>query len=1165
MADAPLLNEYKLEFVLRRLPQTLLGGLNLKLGYEAPFYVYVLQIVVWLVPWVVSAAFTLATELGGLSILISSIVCGSAHLYFAYHHSAVSNIPPKNLTASQNLRQLLADDDEILFLSCFSFTTFNFVIPPKKPLFRPNILFHSVFSGLLCGFGVFYTLPSFLASLYNTSTGVAVAIYIFSWVSICIAQYPLTAGGVPPEVAVYRSVDPYELASLSRCLHICIVYAMNVVLIFDPRFQTTNQVLHILLLFLPLVWLYGLLPPTDALIFWLVEQLHVFALGGSPMATGLRLMLAFFLSGMVLLGASFIASVQALVIFSAAFGFVLSTDVVSFILALSYRSFSHFTSKISLIIVAWHIAVLAPGVIVAIVVVYFRQNFTSGIKLGFQIAFIALYVVGKVLQDVQKVYFLFGIFRNCLYPTSYTSMVTFMKRKKILRIFGFVHFILSRGINPLLMTAYLSAFLLSSSQLPSFFAALVTIHAYRVVWQRSNNALLIFSVVAVVDLISSSSSAVAPFFSPSYLGERLLVADIFVDRVVRFVENLWFACSLLVSSYWDTKQRRKSSLGILIINLLFFPIVLGTIGVASILSAPLLPLFTLPIFLVGFPRHSAFWPQTPGKAGASTCADTVYYAQMAPEIAKQVATATYLGSTVTIGSCTNLPFFLVRSQDKSVWIQTLESGYSYASYSVKGLELQETSCHALEATRLDDACQAAFEPGDQHKTNPFPLLSSVTPVDTVYISSYSDAKNSLTGIIDNPKAIQQYHRDFVKSMVWLLIPKNDAKVQPQKPNTFELVDHYKTSSPHPSQTSVDDILSSRPNSTRSVVVKNARNTDGSTTSLGSLLSSEDRFKLAERNTRRPVPQLKPPGLIDNDEDWENESGFSDSGFGLPALQPKIAGNTNGGEQHVIYTGIKENLTSHVFLLIYFLNNELTPYLHLFDRSWYLHVTSSLDDPGELNASGMEEDKLMEISRSLVLGGYFIVNNPTHLGASHLGKVFMGDIPWSPQLDWLEKNPELYDLVLQAHRVSIKLMYDRVAMGTTDLAEDEDFEETMTSLRELQSDWFIGVESSADWKAAVEKQVPSLFSLSHGDSSNSFSARVLTRRPVEAHITHVSPSSVRSIWSNLSMELLYATNDDEERFSIQAHQSLIRNLTVQAADPPLGYPIFSSKPMYVSTL
>ena len=59
--------------------------------------------------------------------------------------------------------------------------------------------------------------------------------------------------------------------------------------------------------------------------------------------------------------------------------------------------------------------------------------------------------------------------------------------------------------------------------------------------------------------------------------------------------------------------------------------------------------------------------------------------------------------------------------------------------------------------------------------------------------------------------------------------------------------------------------------------------------------------------------------------------------------------------------------------------------------------------------------------------------------------------------------------------------------------------------------------------------------------------------------------VRAQWANLSLELLYMTNDDEERYSIQAHAAVLRNLTVQAADPPLGYPIFSSEPISVPTL
>ena len=53
----------------------------------------------------------------------------------------------------------------------------------------------------------------------------------------------------------------------------------------------TDKVLHILFPFLPLLWILGILPPLDALFPWLAEQALVFGLGGSPLATDLRLVI----------------------------------------------------------------------------------------------------------------------------------------------------------------------------------------------------------------------------------------------------------------------------------------------------------------------------------------------------------------------------------------------------------------------------------------------------------------------------------------------------------------------------------------------------------------------------------------------------------------------------------------------------------------------------------------------------------------------------------------------------------------------------------------------------------------------------------------------------------------------------------------------------------
>ena len=50
---------------------------------------------------------------------------------------------------------------------------------------------------------------------------------------------------------------------------------------------------------------------------------------------------------------------------------------------------------------------------------------------------------------------------------------------------------------------------------------------------------------------------------------------------------------------------------------------------------------------------------------------------------------------------------------------------------------------------------------------------------------------------------------------------------------------------------------------------------------------------------------------------------------------------------------------------------------------------------------------------------------------------------------------------------------------------------------------------------------------------------------------------RAIWANLNMELIYYTNANDERFSIQAEKDILRNLLVHLAEIPLGYPVYAS--------
>ena len=118
--------------------------------------------------------------------------------------------------------------------------------------------------------------------------------------------------------------------------------------------------------------------------------------------------------------------------------------------------------------------------------------------------------------------------------------------------------------------------------------------------------------------------------------------------------------------------------------------------------------------------------------------------------------------------------YLVRFQDRMAWIMVLERGYSYCTVSIKGLELQETSCHTIEAGRIEGIFEATFE-----KENGVPFCSwhphpfdTLRPYDAATIKTYSDARNVLTGVIDVPEALQKIADGFVKCLVWVMLRHN---------------------------------------------------------------------------------------------------------------------------------------------------------------------------------------------------------------------------------------------------------------------------------------------------------------------------------------------------------------------------------------------------------
>jgi hypothetical protein len=96
--------------------------------------------------------------------------------------------------------------------------------------------------------------------------------------------------------------------------------------------------------------------------------------------------------------------------------------------------------------------------------------------------------------------------------------------------------------------------------------------------------------------------------------------------------------------------------------------------------------------------------------------------------------------------------------------------------NIKGLELQETSCHTREAQYIDDSFEATFENGNTINQNKFDCLKSC---DVLILKTYSDAKNTLVGILDSPDcqaAICQFYPKILHYFILKYLLSNKASV-----------------------------------------------------------------------------------------------------------------------------------------------------------------------------------------------------------------------------------------------------------------------------------------------------------------------------------------------------------------------------------------------------
>ncbi|XP_053374492.1 pecanex-like protein 4 isoform X2 [Mercenaria mercenaria] len=1076
-------------------------------------------------------------------------------------------------------KNLLAEEDEVDFISCCDAETLKFVIPPKK--YKLNVLIHALVAGPMCGLGFRYLLPTTLNALYYNNTGATVMLFIFGWFTLLIAQYPLTTGA-PPETATYRTTDILELSALMRSFYVYIFVSFDL--------------------------------------------LH-------------RLLVMVTLSTCVFIGAYFIKVSLGTIILCALAGYLLSTDLGGLgtqLLALITRnrvsasrtdvrepdreeSGKKFLWKWGIFEFLYHVVMLA---VVCVIAGLLNKNSTSFSTDSWKIlgyCIIGVCVLEKVVRDLQGVFIVFGLWRNMLFPKTVRQQRIFQYRKLWLTPLGVMRRGLVNWVGPFLMLSYLSVTITSTDPTSvsirdhldlatGVWYVFGTVRAFRWIWQSTVHALLELSVVHIVMVTMDTNTTVIKWGIPILA----MLASLCRDRLYQLSNKLYFYITLLISSWTDKKQRRDSSIPIIVVSIILFPLIFGVIAIASALSVPLLPLFTLPLVLFSFPRHLRSWPEDVG-GSANSCPDTNFYRQLAPELSKAFSAGFASGS---IGEASPGNHYLVRFQDRLIWVMVLERGSSYCTINIKGLELQETSCHTVEAARIDDIFECAFEVPESicavGRLNEYPL-HCLTPLDSYYLNAYSDARNILTGIIDSPSSTDDTMKAFLRSLVWVLLKYvNKMKVKQMKDKKSAKFDRELSFIAQNEKHELKEINSSNNTNSRTIPQKNTalqplvpdftRETRSPTpppivkakqnkmaSSWGSLDSFTDSIFSDDGNNTKKKPS-KPPAALKpipaRNKSPEIEDLFDELDIGLPAYdvtKPKPTPQKFGGAKsfgNAIYKpqtnlagspDFKSPYSSQLSLPkewreLPLDNSQVSRLMNKFPADWYRFVLKTLDWSCEEQTKEkvlqdvMGDDALRNCYSQLTMACYSIFEGQGYSGPSLLYKCYMGEVSINAMWDWLGEHTDLQNLVKKAFRYGFKLMMDQMLLG--EMTSDLEWQE---ALEEYDNDWYIGLEKDPEWTTAVLASTPNLFSIGHNNTQNTYSSRTLTLQSMDVSIGRLNPEVVRGQWANLALELLYMTNDDEERYSIQAHPVILRNLTVQAADPPLGYPIYSSKPISVPLL
>lgn len=340
--------------------------------------------------------------------------------------------------------------------------------------------------------------------------------------------------------------------------------------------------------------------------------------------------------------------------------------------------------------------------------------------------------------------------------------------------------------------------------------------------------------------------------------------------------------------------------------------------------------------------------------------------------------------------------------------------------------MQETSCHTVEAQRVDEVFEDAFEQEEHEGVCSINehFGNVLTPCTLLPVKTYSDARNVLSGIIDSQDNLREFKRDLVKVLVWILVQY--CARRPKMQGTMPQTESKGKVSPG-NLTAISQLPI--PEDTDSLNSENLEDwSDDIFDDEPMSKKGNGQYQLYQLKgfpvTNVPIPGSVAAQMDDDSLETAPENNFYRTVMlGYPAID-------KGKQGDKTYVPIVEFSCSHSHLLNLpeewmsncLPNSKMREMKSLFPEDWYIFVVKQLKC---FNSEENAPKILQEIASDGVLRDFYLhavmtcyfsfFGTDIMISPSHILRVYNGVLPWSVALDWLKQKPELFQLALKAFR------------------------------------------------------------------------------------------------------------------------------------------------------